>query len=197
MYAMRRHDVFFSYAWKNKTAANQVVRALSDCGLAVFQDEPGMRHFDDISAAIEAALRGSRSLVAFYTPDYLRSPYCQWELYNALTCGYYLDGDVRRIMTIVRDVPFEQVRPRQLTDMRLPDGAIAPADEIAEAVRLKLATIDDRCLGDALAPPMQRQSEPLATMKDFSWRIGRFSACASPAARSGSVQRVGRPHCRL
>lgn len=197
MYATRRHDVFFSYTWKNKTVADKLVRALSDRGLVVFQDEPGMRHFDDISAAIEVALRNSRTLVAFYTQDYPRSPYCQWELYNALTCAYYLDGDIRRIMTIVRDVPFEQVRPRQLTEMRLPDGAIASADEVADAVRQKLDTIDDRCLGDALVPPSQRQPEPLAAMNDFSRRIARSSVCVVPGARSRQVWHSGRPHCRL
>src|SRR6266700_7601784 len=111
-----------------------------------------MTHFADISAEIADALWRSRSLLAFYTPDFLRSPYCRWELYNALSCGYQLDGDVRRILAVVRDIPFERVRPARLTDLRLPDGAVAPVGEIAAAVDTQLATIDDRCFGDAPAP---------------------------------------------
>ncbi len=166
-----RHDVFFSYAWENKALADQLVGALTARGLDVFQDEPGMEHFADISVEIELALRRSRTLLAFYTPDFLRSPYCHWELYNALTGAYRLDGDVRRILTVVRDISFERVRPGRLTDLRLPDGAVASADEIADAVTAKLASIDDRCFGDVPTPaPPQWNTEPLMPMQDFCGR---------------------------
>jgi TIR domain len=115
-----RYDIFFSYAWEDQKRATELVLALRSAGMTVFQDFSRMEDFDDIGMEIRSALERSRTLVALYSPDFPRSPYCQWELHSALTWAYQLDGHIRRVMTVVQDLAYSDVRPRGLTDLRLP-----------------------------------------------------------------------------
>lgn len=95
-----RYDVFFSYAWEDIAQATEIVAAMRGLGLAVFQDFFRMQDYDDIAEKIGSALYQSRALVALYTPDFMPSPYCRWELYTALTCGYHLDRRRPRVLPL-------------------------------------------------------------------------------------------------
>ncbi|ACU69182.1 TIR protein [Catenulispora acidiphila DSM 44928] len=145
------YDVFFSYSWKNLAEALILVAALEARRLQVFRDETGMRDFDDIGTEVFAALAGSRSFVALYTPQFPESAYCRLELAHAMTAAYRLDGDVRRILPVVRELPYEAVRPRALQDKRLPARSTGP-DALAAVVAERLEEIDDRPFGIASEP---------------------------------------------
>lgn len=163
-----RYDVFFSYAWEDLAQATEIVEELRGLGLEVFQDFSQMRDYDDITEEIEAALRGSRSLVALYTPDFLPSAYCRLELYTALTRGYQLDRGTPRVFPLVRGMEFEEVRPRHLTGLRLPERGASVTD-LARSVAAKVAELDGRRLGDAPEPaaPHWYPYAPLATRPFF------------------------------
>lgn len=145
------YDVFFSYSWDNMAEALILVAALEERSLRVFRDETGMRDYDDIGTEVLAALAGSRSVVALYTPQFPESAYCRLELALAMTAAYRLDGDVRRIFPVVREIAYEAVRPRVLQDKRLPVRS-AGAGALAAAVAERLGEIDDRPLGAAPEP---------------------------------------------
>jgi tetratricopeptide (TPR) repeat protein len=151
---MERHgyDVFFSYAWEDITQATEIVAAMRRLGLAVFQDFSRLKDYDDIAEEIESALYQSRALVALYTPDFMPSPYCRWELYTALVRGYRLDRKRPRVLPLVRGMAFEEVRPRALTSLRLPERGAQVAD-LARSVQAKIAELDNRRFGDAPTAP--------------------------------------------
>ncbi|HLI77789.1 MAG TPA: toll/interleukin-1 receptor domain-containing protein [Acidobacteriaceae bacterium] len=147
-----RYDVFFSYAWEDLAQATEIVTELRGEGLDVFQDLSGMRDYDEIPDEIHAAMYGSRCLVALYTPDFPPSRYCRWELYTALTCGHGLDQRISRVFALVRGMEFEEVRPRSLTNLRLPDRN-APVQDLARSITARIHSLDDRRFGDAPLPP--------------------------------------------
>ncbi|HEX5493678.1 MAG TPA: toll/interleukin-1 receptor domain-containing protein [Mycobacteriales bacterium] len=146
------YDVFLSYAWEDARAAGEITESLRRGGVRVFRDVSGMRDYDDIGTHISAALSHSRCLVALYTPDFPVSPYCRWELYTALTSAYHLDRHTGRVLALVRDLEYENVRPAQLTGLRLPDRS-APVEDVTRSIVAKLGQIDGRVFGDAPAQP--------------------------------------------
>ncbi|MGL5825356.1 MAG: tetratricopeptide repeat protein [Nocardioides sp.] len=153
--AAESYDVFLSYNWDDRRHVLPLVEALEREGLEVFRDETGMRDYDDIGREIVAALNASRSLVAFMTKSFPDSVYCRWEVHTALTKAYRLDGDTERIMTVLHDVDFDEVRPRRLTGLRLPDRETA-LEALAASVAAKVAELDGRAFGEALDPPPLR-----------------------------------------
>jgi TIR domain len=111
-------DVFLCYVWEDKTQADALRTALERAGLRVFQDDHGMRDYDYIPARIDAALRDRLVLVALYTPAFPPSE-------------YYLNRRRTRVMAVVRDVDFAEVRPARLKMWRLPAPARPTASRMA------------------------------------------------------------------
>jgi tetratricopeptide (TPR) repeat protein len=193
------YDAFFCYSWANYDLATALVSALEDQGLRIFRDESGLEDYDPISPVIYTALMSSRALVALYTPEFPRSRYCQWELYTALTCAYGLDGRTDRVMAVLRDVDFSEVRPGRLAGLRLP----YPDSEIpvvARAIAAKLQRLDTRVLGDCpLAPdpvwyPLPQPAPPAFFGRDEQlWQLHDALVVTDAAEREGPavVQLVG------
>jgi hypothetical protein len=122
--------------------------------LDVFQDDVAMCDFDHIGERIEAGLRGCRVLLVVYSQAMLASTYCRQELQFALLSSGRLGGDRARVLAVVPDGRFAEVRPRRLKEWRLPDPR-QPLDQTAEAIARyvwALAEADDRRLGNARPP---------------------------------------------
>ena len=151
-------DAFLCYSWTDKSRADQLRKALTDAGLAVFQDEFGMRDYDHITERIDAALRSTRVLVALYTPSFPTSEYCRQEMHFALLRSYRLHRSRARVLAVVQGIDIGDVRPARLKHWRLPRTDSDPTEvarSIAEFVR-RLRTDDPRRLGKAPEPPATR-----------------------------------------
>jgi tetratricopeptide (TPR) repeat protein len=151
-------DVFLCYAWEDKKQADALREAMQQAGLLVFQDDVGMRDFDLITERIDDALRACLVLVTLYTPAFPASEYCRQELHVSLLRSRALDRRRTRVLAVIRDVDFANVRPSQLKMWRLPaqgQSLEATAREIAERVE-ELRREDDRPLGAAPDPPPPR-----------------------------------------
>ncbi|WKU04961.1 tetratricopeptide repeat protein [Micromonospora sp. HUAS LYJ1] len=147
---MTSWDVFLCYKSEDFEAASSLREALEAAGRSVFLDVLTGEDFAPLTPSVEAALLASRTLVALITPRFPMSPHCRAELHTALTAAYDLDdGDTSRVMAVTRGVSAEEVRPRQLTTMRLPAAARPLADLAAAIGRHVDAT--DRPFG--AAPP--------------------------------------------
>ncbi|MFE0276370.1 tetratricopeptide repeat protein [Streptomyces sp. NPDC058992] len=166
-----RYDVFLSYAWEDIDLAVRFQELLEAHGLSVFRDVTGMRDYDDIPTVIRAALDGSRTLVALYTPSFPESQYCRWEMYTALTRSYHLSGQTRRVMAVVRGMSFSQVLSSRLKCLRLPAVTAALAD-VSDSVHRLVDGMDHRTFGDAPAPPVPSwYPEPAVGSRHFRGRL--------------------------
>ncbi|MEU9281574.1 toll/interleukin-1 receptor domain-containing protein [Streptomyces sp. NPDC048342] len=166
-----RYDVFLSYAWEDIDLAVRFQELLEARGLSVFRDVTGMRDYDDIPTVIRAALDGSRTLVALYTPSFPESQYCRWEMYTALTRSYHLSGQTRRVMAVVRGMGFSQVLSSRLKCLRLPAVTAALAD-VSDSVRQLVDAMDHRTFGDAPEPPVPSwYPEPAVGSRYFRGRL--------------------------
>ncbi|MFF7546449.1 tetratricopeptide repeat protein [Streptomyces canus] len=169
--AAPHYDVFLSYAWEDIELAEHLQALLQARGLSVFRDVTGMRDYDDIPVAIRAALDGSRTLVALYTPSFPESQYCRWEMYTALTRAHLLSGNTRRVMAVVRGMEFSQVLSSRLKCLRLPATSAAPA-EVADSVAAVVGAFDGRRFGDAPPPPEPDwYPRPAVGTADFTGRL--------------------------
>ncbi|GAA2985083.1 FxSxx-COOH system tetratricopeptide repeat protein [Streptomyces drozdowiczii] len=171
MDSAHQYDVFLSYAWEDITLAVRFQEELEARGLTVFRDVTGMRDYDDIPEVIRAAIDGSRTLVALYTPSFPESQYCRWELHTALTRAFRLPERTRRVMAVVRGMRFSQVLPGRLTCLRLPPVAAA-LDEIADSVHRTVTGMDGHRFGDAPEPPEPSwYPVPAVGSQDFRGRL--------------------------
>jgi tetratricopeptide (TPR) repeat protein len=171
MDSAHRYDVFLSYAWEDIDLATRLQELLQERGLTVFRDVTGMQDFDDIPTEIRAALDGSRTLVALYTPSFPESQYCRWELYTALTRSYHLTGQTRRVMAVVRGMEFSEVLSSRVKCLRLPPVTAALSD-VADSVDRLVTEMDQRRFGDAPQPPNPSwYPEPAVGSRDFRGRL--------------------------
>ncbi|TQL97007.1 tetratricopeptide repeat protein [Actinoallomurus bryophytorum] len=172
----RRYDVFFCYSWKDKREADAMVAALrahrvNGRALRVFQDDKEMKDYDLITPAVNAALARSRCLVVLYSENLPASAYCRFELRYALSAAHCLDGTPQRVMAILRNVAYEDVRPGSLGALRLPDPRTATRDHLVASIGARVARTDRRVLGDAgEAPPPRWFPGPLAGTRSFHGR---------------------------
>ncbi|MGW4094793.1 tetratricopeptide repeat protein [Nocardia sp. NPDC004750] len=122
------YHVFLCYKFEDFAAADALRAELVARGLRVFLDVVTGEDWAPLSTSIAEALARSRTLVALMTENFARSPHCREELHVALLAADHLDaGDTSRVMAIVRGIPFDDVRPKQLTAQRLPFGGLPPA----------------------------------------------------------------------
>ncbi|MGW4529220.1 tetratricopeptide repeat protein [Amycolatopsis sp. NPDC004378] len=148
----RRFDVFLCYSWADSDAGAALREALEAEDLKVFQDVVTGEVYEPLGESIRQALDDSRTLVALMTPHLSGSPHCREELHVALSAAAHLDdGDTSRVLAVVQDLSPDDVRPRELTRLRLPRAGTPPAElarEIGKAVRRH-----EGVFGDAPKPP--------------------------------------------
>ncbi|MFC9876235.1 tetratricopeptide repeat protein [Nocardia salmonicida] len=141
------YHVFLCYKFEDFAAADALRAELVARGLRVFLDVVTGEDWAPLSASIAEALARSRTLVALMTENFARSPHCREELHVALLAADQLDaGDTSRVMAIVRGIPVDDVRPKQLTAQRLPFGGLPPAvlvEKIITNVRSRTGVFGD------------------------------------------------------
>jgi hypothetical protein len=101
-------DVFVSYARLDNTTGwvTSVVDSIrltrpqdGSPPLRVFQDTAEIRGMDDWHHRLEGALRRSRVLLVFLSPNYRKSDFCQWECVNAGQEPPLFDGESALLTT--------------------------------------------------------------------------------------------------
>jgi tetratricopeptide (TPR) repeat protein len=197
------YDVFFCYSWKDKREADSLVAALKEeqingRRLRVFQDDKEMNDFDLITPQVEAALAKSRCLVVLYSENLLASAYCRFELRTALSAGHHLDRSPQRVMAILRNMRYEDVRPGRLAALRLPDPRTATREHLVASVVARVRQTDERTFGHApSAPPPVWHPSPLAGTAQFYgrdielWEIyDALHAHRDPGIGGASVARI-------
>jgi tetratricopeptide (TPR) repeat protein len=137
-----RYDLFLSRTGikTDKEQAQRLYEALGRLKLRVFLDEHDIGHFESINGEIEAALRSSRALLAYYSEHFTNRPACQWELTAAFLAGHREGDPMRRIIVVnPRDPNADHLLPAELADAKyvVPgrDDPDAMARSIADRVR--------------------------------------------------------------
>jgi hypothetical protein len=171
-------DVFVSYASVDRPRAGAVRDALVTAGLSVWMDDREIDTFDGITAALEAGLASSRSMLVCLTRDYLDRPTCQWELCEALARTEEDERESRIFLVVLDDVELVDL-PMALIDLRRlvlsPRGGPETTDAlVAEAIpriRARLGRTEGT-FGPALRPVVGRWwPRPPAASDTFT---GRF-----------------------
>jgi hypothetical protein len=86
--------LFISYSRKNKAEVYPLADALAQAGVDVWIDKEGIDPLDDFPARIRDGLARSHALLAWYSPEYAQSSYCQKELTAAWISAGRLTRDV-------------------------------------------------------------------------------------------------------
>lgn len=145
-----RNDVFMSLAGPDRTEVRQLVSALRAAGLRVFLDEHDIRQYSGITEQIEGALRGSKTLLAYYSRHFTSRTACQYELTSAFLAGQREGDPTRRIMVINPHEDTDHLLPVELAEdkfERLPAPQdVASMSHVVQRVAAKVAAVDG-CIG--------------------------------------------------
>lgn len=185
-----QYDVFFSYAWKNKTAADAVVQALRDVGLRVWVDESELRKFDNITEGLLGGLSQSKVLVSYFSATYPTRRICQWELTGAYIAGQVLGTPGDRVVVLNP----EGSRGHIPADMRV-NLYMNPEQDAGFALEVKrhVARFDDALgSGTALKAPAWFPFAPLPWPR-FKGRLRELWAIHSGLNRNEQVGIHGEP----
>ena len=125
--ASQEYDVFISYSHEADTIRmvdNRLCSLLTDEGLTVFVDRDGLRPGDKWRSEIASAIKTCKAFVVVLTKRYMRSAYCNGELYEAEALG-------KRILPVVCEKGWGDV----------PGGA--PVTEIVKEVQYVSLVAED------------------------------------------------------
>jgi hypothetical protein len=165
--------LFISYSRKNKEQVYPFADALIKGGIDVWIDRAEIDPLDDFPAHIREGLAHSHALLAWYSPEFAQSSYCQKELTAAWICSQRLTRDVLSRILILN--PEETVAHIVLGDVGRENYLAAPRDEVAQ----------DVCI--------QVLRERLAGLTDDFAALRQFTLPAwHPSAQQGSARFVGR-----
>ena len=165
--------LFISYSRKNKEQVYLFADALAAAGIDVWIDREEIEPLDDFPARIREGLARSHALLAWYSPEYAQSSYCQKELTAAWICSQRLTRDVLSRIFILN--PEETVTHIALGDVGRENYLTVPTDEVTLAAII-----------EAIRKRMAGLSEDFASLHQFTppeWH---------PSAQQGSARFVGR-----
>ncbi|MEE1830910.1 tetratricopeptide repeat protein [Streptomyces sp. SP17KL33] len=150
-------DLFFCYSWNDRSRADELVRRLTEQrlngrSLRVFQDHRALEDYDTISESVQEGLRRSRCLVVLFSDKTLKSYYCRGELRYALSAAHQLDRSTQRVMPILHHLRYEDVRPRILASVRLPDPRTSSDSDLVGSIVARVRRTDARTFGAAPEP---------------------------------------------
>src|SRR5215207_823615 len=161
-------DVFVSYAHEDAEPVRRLCYALADAGLRVWLEETHVPEFESITDTVEAALAGSKALLAYYSPTYPTKRPCQWELTAAYVAAERVGDPRLRVLVVNPELDAGHIEPVTLRDARF---AAAPRD------RAEMAALGQRVarhvgalhepLGELRAPsePIWHGEQPLASAR--------------------------------
>ncbi|MFZ4701714.1 MAG: tetratricopeptide repeat protein, partial [Candidatus Methylumidiphilus sp.] len=118
--------VFISYSRKNSALVYPLADAMAEAGIDIWIDCEAIDPLDDFPDRIRDGLANSHVLLAWYSPEYAQSSYCQKELTAAWICTQRLTSDVLSRIIIVN--PEEGVTHIALGDVARQNYLAAPKD---------------------------------------------------------------------
>ncbi|HET8659201.1 MAG TPA: toll/interleukin-1 receptor domain-containing protein [Micromonosporaceae bacterium] len=164
------YDVFVSLAGPDRAEVRELVDELRNEGLRVFLDERDIPYFLGITAEIEAALRGSKALLAYYSKAFPLRAACQFELTAAFLAGQREGDPARRLMVVNPEPTTHHLQPVELADARF---VLMPAPRDRAAMGRTAARV-------------------AARVRQLSGRIGGVPFTERPHRHAGAHGFVGR-----
>jgi len=138
--------LFISYSRKNKAQVYPFAEALAAADIDVWIDCEEIESLEDFPGRILKGLAQSHGLLAWYSPEYAQSSYCQKELTAAWICAQRQTRDVLSRILVVN--PEESVAHIALGDVARQNYMSAPRDMASRAaciqsIRERLAGLSD------------------------------------------------------
>ncbi|WP_285743222.1 TIR domain-containing protein [Lentzea sp. NBRC 105346] len=99
------YDVFLSFSGDDRQRVAELAGALRRAGVRPFVDDWEIRYAHDITGEIEAALRGSKTMLTYYSTSFPTRPACQFELHHAYLSALRAGEVERRILVINPEDP--------------------------------------------------------------------------------------------
>jgi tetratricopeptide (TPR) repeat protein len=169
----RGRRLFISYSRQNKAQVYPFVEALISAGIKVWIDREEIDPFDDFPERIRDGLAQCHALLAWYSPEYAQSSYCQKELTAAWICAQRLSRNAMSRLRVVN--PEANVRHIALGDIGSQNYLAVPTDQTSQAICIR--SIQER---------LATLSGGLATVREFKFPEWY------PSAQQGSARFVGR-----
>ena len=141
-----RGKLFVSYARLNKAEVYPFVEALTAAGVEVWVDREEIDPLDDFPARIREGLARCHALLAWYSPAFAQSSYCQKELTAAWICAQRLTRNVLSRILVIN--PADNVAHVALGDVGKQNYLAAPPDlacqaECIHSIHKRLAGLRD------------------------------------------------------
>jgi len=153
----RGGKLFLSYSRQNKALVYPFVEALTAAGVEVWIDREEIDPLDDFPARIREGLAQCHALLAWYSPEYAQSSYCQKELTAAWICAQRLTRNVLSRILVVNSE--ENVAHMALGDVGRENYLTVPKDLASQiacigSIRQRLGALsDDFAAVRELKPP--------------------------------------------
>lgn len=167
--------LFISYSRRNKEQVYAFVDALIATGVDIWIDRQDIEALDDFPMRIRDGLAQCHALLAWYSPEYAKSSYCQKELTAAWICSQRLACNPTKRIFVVN--PQDSVEHICLGDVGRQHYLAAPSDDNS-----KISCI-------------RRIQAKLAELSDSFAAVHEFKAPQwYPNAPPGSTRFIGRIH---
>jgi tetratricopeptide (TPR) repeat protein len=138
------YDIFFSHSSLDHPPVKQIVEFLKSKGLKVWYDDKEISDYDEITKSIEVGLANSKILLAYYSPNYLQSRPCQYELTSALIAAHQLGNQPNRILVINPETTYDHIHPIELRDQSQPNRYLVSKElgPLADIITKRVHRID-------------------------------------------------------
>lgn len=168
------YDVFLSFSGDDRPRVMELYKALTNAGLRAFIDERGIRYGHGVSAEITTALRGSKTMLVYYSASFPQRSACEFELRYAYLTALRAGQVEQRILVVNPEDPAtDHLLPLELSTNRYVRTWQSKRDlaTLVTLVRQKADALDGPFPGMDFGPPPlvhHRKFEPTA---DF---VGRY-----------------------
>jgi tetratricopeptide (TPR) repeat protein len=113
------YDVFLSFSGDDRPRVVELYNALKDAGLRAFIDERGIRYGYGVSAEITTALRGSKTMLVYYSASFPQRSACEFELRYAYLTALRTGQVEQRILVVNPEDPYtDHLLPLELSTNR-------------------------------------------------------------------------------
>lgn len=165
--------LFISYSRKNRAQVYPFAEALSAAGVGVWIDLEEIDPLDDFPVRIREGIAQCHALLAWYSPEYSRSTYCQKELTAAWICAQRLTRNALSRILIIN--PADNVAHIALGDLGKQNYLTAPKNVASQNATIQ--SIQEKLAG---------LSGDFAAVREFEPPVWH------PEVQQGSRRFVGR-----
>ena len=168
------YDVFLSFSGDDRPRVMELYEALKDEGLRAFIDERGIRYGHGVSAEITTALRGSKTMLVYYSASFPQRSACEFELRYAYLTALRAGQVEQRILVVNPDDPHtDHLLPLELSTNRYVRTWRSKSDlsALVALVRQKADALDGPFPGMDFGPPPPVHHRKFEPTVDF---VGRY-----------------------